>query len=139
LPGMTIMDADHDGVDDAGDMMIDADMDGLDDLTTDQDVDTDMDGKDDRFADNLVDADNDGKDDRIVEIPSGTKIIVSTTVTVDMTVDGDAVTGTSTSVADTKCEGSLCATFVDTSCTRTSAFKGVEVDQTAIAVGAATP
>jgi hypothetical protein len=138
LPGKTINDSDHDGIDDSDDMMIDADKDGLDDKT-DPTVDVDADGLDDRFDDNLVDANDDNKDDRIVEIPSGTKVVVTTTVTVDMTVDGSTVSGTSTTVTDSKCEGTLCTGFMGTSCTQTSTFKGVEVEQAAIQLGAATP
>lgn len=137
LPGMTITDADHDGIDDATDPKVDADKDGFDDKT-DTVVDTDADGLDDRFMDNVVDVNKDGKDDRMVVIP-GTKVITTTTITVSMKVDGSTVSGTSTTIADTKCSGALCAMFASTSCTTTSAFKGVEVDEAAIQLGAPAP
>lgn len=137
LPGMTIVDSDHDGIDDSTDMMVDADKDGVDDKT-DTSVDTDMDGKDDRFEDNLVDADMDGQDDRQVTLPSGTKFTTSTTITVDMTIDGASISGTVTSVAAHKCEGSICTKDLDSSCTRTTDFKGVEIEQASVSLGNAT-
>ncbi len=59
-PGMKILDADKDGIDDTMDTAIDADKDGIDDQA-DPSVDTDMDGQDDRGQDPLVDADMDGR------------------------------------------------------------------------------
>lgn len=133
-PGKTITDADHDGTDDAIDTMIDADHDGIDDKT-DMSVDTDKDGQDDRFEDTLVDADMDGKDDRQVEVPSGIKLTSSTTITIDLTIDGDTVAGTATSVTATSCDGKDCPKNYATSCTQTSAFSGIKIEQTEVHVG----
>jgi hypothetical protein len=142
-PGKTILDADHDGVDDATDPVIDADGDGIDD-TKDVDVDTDADGLDDRTQDNLVDADMDGKDDRMATLPSGIKFTTTTSITVDLTIDDKSVSGSVTSVGSLKCDGMLCPKNFAATCTQTSPFTGVQVDQTEVHVaddnkGSGTP
>ena len=128
--GDVIMDADHDGIEDIEDPVIDADADGLDDQLDDPLVDVDNDGLDDRGQDDLVDANNDGDDDRYTEIPSDTKFTATQTLTIEMAVDGSAVTGTSKNKTAQTCEGSLCTVDYDVSCTRTSEFKGVEIEET---------
>jgi len=137
-PGMTIIDADHDGIDDQMDNAVDADGDGQDDKTMDPEVDTDMDGLDDRFEDDLVDANNDGIDDWIVKIPSGLKYIATATVTIDMTVDGDTISGTVKSVTEQKCEGATCPTDFAKSCTRTGGYKGVKLDDANVSLKSGT-
>jgi len=129
-PGQTILDSDHDGIEDFQDPLVDADNDGLDDQNTDPMVDVDNDGLDDRGQDTIVDANNDGEDDRYVEIPSGIKFIDTLSLTIDMTVDGSAVTGTSKSKTAQSCEGATCPLEYDVSCTRTTDFKGVEIEET---------
>ena len=133
-PGKTITDADHDGTDDSVDTLIDADHDGIDDKT-DMDVDTDKDGKDDRFEDDIVDADDDGKDDRQVSVPSGIKLTSSSTITIELTIDGDTVSGATTTVVTTACEGKDCPKDYATSCTQTNSFSGIQIDQTEVHVG----
>lgn len=132
-PGMKILDADKDDIDDTVDTDIDADRDGLED-TSDPDVDTDMDGNDDRGQDPLVDADMDGKDDRYKEVPSGTRFTTTTSITVDIVIDGATISGKTTSVSSKTCDGKACPTAFNTSCTRTSPFSGVEIDQTEVHV-----
>ncbi len=131
-PGTSFVDSDHDGIDDQNDPMVDADNDGLDDKTSDPDVDVDMDGLDDRFQDNLVDANMDGIDDNIVNVPSGTKFIKSSTITITMDIDGSAATGTVKVVTEQKCEGNNCPMDYAKSCTRTTAYKGIEVDDATV-------
>ena len=138
-PGTKTLDADKDGVPDSTDMMIDADKDGVDDMN-DTLVDTDMDLQDEHVSpggqsnDDAVDVDNDGDDDRYSETPSGIKFTTTSSVTIDVTVDGTAISGTVTNVAAKKCDGLACPKEYATSCTRTSAFTGVEVEQTEVHV-----
>lgn len=137
-PGMKILDADKDGISDLTDTMIDADLDGVDDKT-DQDVDTDMDGLDDRGGqDDLVDADNDSKDDRFTEIPSGIKFTTSSSLTIDLAIDGTTISGTATTLRSTACEGMTCPKDYATSCTQTSPFTGVQIEQTEVHVATET-
>lgn len=136
--GVKILDADKDGIADNVDMMIDADKDTIDD-STDPDVDTDIDGFDDRGGqDPLVDANNDGKDDRYTEIPSGTKFTTKTSITIDMVIDGATISGTVTGLGAKTCEGKDCPKDYATSCTRTSPFTGVEIEQTEVHVASET-
>lgn len=133
-PGSKILDADRDGTADDVDTVIDADKDGVDDKT-DLDVDTDMDGLDDRLGqDPLVDADNDGKDDRFTEIPSGIKFTTTSSLTVDLVIDGTTLAGTSTTLLSKTCEGKDCPKDYATSCTQTSSFSGVQIEQTEVHV-----
>ena len=134
-PGTKILDADKDGIDDTTDPAIDADGDGVDDKV-DQDVDTDTDGLDDRGGDPLVDKDGDGKDDRFNEIPSGIKLTTTTSLTIDIVIDGTAISGTSTGLRSTSCTGMNCPKDFATSCSRTSAFSGVQIEQTEVHVAA---
>ncbi|NUP14094.1 MAG: hypothetical protein HOW73_49305 [Polyangiaceae bacterium] len=128
--GQTIVDSDHDGLDDFGeDQMVDADEDGLEDSFDDDLVDTDGDGFDDRFDDDIVDADGDGEDDRIVTT-GGDTLISTTTVTVTLTIEGDLAEGTAKSVTSSTCEGD-CQGFGAQQCTRTQTFEGVEIDAAA--------
>lgn len=133
-PGTKITDADKDGISDTMDSMIDADADGVDD-NVDQDVDTDADGLDDRGGqDDLVDKDGDGVDDRYTETPSGITFTSTTSVTVDIVVDGTAISGTVTSLRTKKCAGVNCPKDFDTSCSQTNIFSGVQIEQTEVHV-----
>lgn len=132
-PGKTITDADHDGIDDATDESIDSDKDGIDD-NMDPDVDVDMDGIDDKFQDNLIDADGDLKDDRIVEVPSGIKLTTKSSLTIDVIIDGTTISGTTTSLASKSCDGEGCPKDYATSCSRTSPFTGIQIEQTEVHV-----
>jgi hypothetical protein len=131
-PGETYLDADHDGLDDEdNDPFVDADADGYDDYQEDFDgVDLDNDGLDDRFEDSFVDVNNDGEDDRIVELPGDTTITGIRSLAIEMTVDGSTVTGTSKQRQSQTCVGPLCALDYDASCTITTEFKGVEIEET---------
>jgi hypothetical protein len=140
-PGTKVLDADRDGVPDSTDMMIDADKDGVED-NNDQLVDTDMDLDDERVSlggqsqDDLVDVDTAGDDDRFSVTPSGIKFTSTSSITIDVIVDGTAISGTVTNVASKKCEGLACPKEYATSCTRTSAFTGVQIEQTEVHVAA---
>ena len=131
--GMKILDADKDGIDDTMDTEIDADKDGIDDQA-DPDVDTDMDGNDDRGQDPLVDADMDGKDDRYTEVASGIKFTTTSSLTIDVVIDGNTISGTTTSLASKSCDGKGCPDDYATTCTRTSPFTGVQIEQTEVHV-----
>jgi len=147
-PGQTILDADHDGIEDSEDLVIDADMDGLDDNAIDDfgdpldpSVDVDGDGLDDRDQDTLVDADNDGEDDRFVELPAPYKLRTTRDFRVDITMLDDVVIGETKTTVSTKCEGSECPeTFEATTCTVQNEFQGVLIEdaQVDVALGAPT-
>lgn len=131
--GQTIIDSDHDGLDDfADDDSVDADGDGLDDMLEDDVVDVDGDGMDDRFEDDLVDADGDGVDDNIVEL-GGDTLISSLSLSVSLTIDGQTVAGTINATLATSCEGT-CTGFTGTSCGAASKFVGVELEDAVIDV-----
>jgi len=76
-----------------------------------------------------------------VEFPFGsnqTKTTQTTMLTIDLHIDGSTVTGTSVTVISNKCEGAMCPPDFNTrSCTQTSKFKGVEIDDAEVVVGAA--
>lgn len=57
----------------------------------------------------------------------------TTTATVTIVVDGDTVSGTAKVTSAQTCSGT-CGGFDDTSCTSTSTFDGVEVDDSAISI-----
>jgi hypothetical protein len=131
--GQTIIDSDHDGLDDFGeDDSVDADGDGLDDLLDDDVVDVDGDGLDDRFEDDLVDADGDGEDDNIVDL-GGDTLITSISISVSLTIDGQTVAGTTNITSASSCEGT-CTGFTGTSCSGASNFIGVELEDAVIDV-----
>lgn len=133
LNGQTIVDSDHDGLDDFGeDDAVDADNDGLDDALDDDEVDVDGDGLDDRFEDDLVDADGDGVDDNIVEL-GGDTLITAISISVVLSVDGQTVSGTTNVTSSTSCEGT-CTGFDGSSCTGANDFIGVEVEDAVIDV-----
>lgn len=137
-PGQTILDSDGDGLEDGvNDPLVDADMDGLaDDLATDMMVDTDADMLDDRIDDPLVDANMDGEDDRYREVgASALKFIETDSTNVSMTVDGDTVSGTVRIANSDTCEGTTCPMDYDTSCSYSTTFKGIEVEDVDLAIG----
>jgi len=83
------------------------------------------------FSGNSVDVDylnNNPNDTNVL------KITQTTTVTIDMTVDGDTISGTSKTVTDQKCEGTACPMDFAKSCTRTGSYKGVELDEVDVAL-----
>lgn len=147
-PGRTILDADHDGIDDTEDLAIDADMDGLDDTATDfegfpvdDSVDVDGDGLDDRTQDDIVDVDNDGEDDRYVELPAPYKLRTVRDYRVEITMNGDVVIGETRSTIRNTCEGAECPeTFEASTCTVQNEFQGVLIEdaQVDVALGAPT-
>lgn len=136
-PGIIVFDSDGDGLDDQNgeDPFVDADGDSLDDQLDDPEVDTDMDGLDDRFQDNLVDADGDGEDDRIVELEAGYKFITVEQINVDLTLDGDVVSGTVTSSTNSSCQGDGCPEDFGGTCTVTTNFDGVRVEDESASFG----
>jgi hypothetical protein len=129
--GQTIIDSDHDGLDDNGDdMFVDSDDDGIEDIE-DPDVDVDGDGEQDAF-DFLVDLDGDGQDDREVEL-GGDTLVTSIAISIELTVDGQTVAGTTSVTSSTTCEGT-CAGFEGTMCTSSATFIGVELEDAVIDV-----
>lgn len=129
--GQTILDADHDGLDDLGeDDAVDADEDGLDDLSEDDLVDVDGDDQDDRFADDLVDADGDGVDDNIVDL-GGDTLVTAISISVSLTISDNTVAGTTNVTSSTSCEGT-CTGFTGTSCSLGAKFIGVEIEDAVI-------
>lgn len=130
-PGVTILDADHDGLnDDINDAMVDADKDGLNDLAQDDEVDTDNDGLDDRYQDDEVDVDKDGLDDRyaVIEPPTeGDKLTKTTRSSVSFTISGGDLTGSSETSTETTCSGATCPTEVP-SCKTSVTFVGTVVE-----------
>jgi hypothetical protein len=133
LGGQSIIDSDHDGIDDNDETIVDADGDGLNDKAEDPMVDTDADTLDDRFSDSLVDADQDGKDDRFVTLPGDTTVTTKNNLTISFTPAGKAIAGDSVDVATTSCDGE-CVGFDAVSCTTTISFVGIEIDDQSIAV-----
>lgn len=130
--GQDIFDSDHDGLDDFNnDPLVDSDNDGLDESNgDDMDVDVDMDGLDDLFEDDIVDADNDGEDDRYVTI-GGVTAVETHAYKVTIVVDGENVSGTHVETSSITCEGT-CTGFTPETCSSTSTFVGVEIDDTAV-------
>ncbi len=135
LGGDTIIDSDHDGIEDFDDPLVDSDGDGLDDQSQIEDpsVDVDMDGLDDRLGDE-VDQNNDGIDDRQVFVPNDTKITQKNTYTVEILPEGGKVTGTITVQTEVSCSGSQCGNFQTEKCKSTTEFVGVEVDPESVAI-----
>lgn len=132
--GALIYDSDHDGMEDSMDSFVDADMDNLDDNTTDDLVDVDNDGSDDRFGD-TVDIDMDGQDDRYVDVPSDTKYTQTSRIVINMTVDGDTISGEAQRILSQECSGSQCPMDYAASCTVGTSFKGVEVEDPEVSIG----
>ncbi len=130
--GQTLVDSDHDGLDDNGDDdFVDSDADGIEDFE-DPDVDVDGDGLDDLFQDDIVDADGDGEDDRYVEL-GGDTLITSISYSVSLSIDGQTVSGTTNVTSSTSCEGT-CTGFDGSTCTGAAKFIGVEVEDAVIDV-----
>jgi hypothetical protein len=127
--GTTMLDSDHDGIDDSVDTFIDSDHDNIadNDTTLDVMVDVDNDQLDDRFEDNIVDANNDGEDDRYVDVPAPYKYIYTTNTSVIMDVTGDLVDGEVKTVVTRACQGNGCPTGFANSCTTTAPFQGVQI------------
>ncbi|AKT40262.1 hypothetical protein [Chondromyces crocatus] len=134
-PGQTIFDSDGNGIDDDQQTFVDADRDGLNDKTEDPQVDVNGDGIDDRTQ--VIDEDGDGIDDRRVDLPSGIKFISSSTVTVTLAIDGSAVVGDVKTTIKNECTGATCPLNYDSSCSNSASFKGVEIDDVDISIGAA--
>jgi hypothetical protein len=143
LDGETIIDADHDNVEDIDDDFIDADQDGINDVfdplmpTADPDpfVDVDGDGFDDRTDDvDGVDQDNDGIDDRQIFIPNGTEFTTKQVYTVELLPEGGKVTGTLTLNTDSTCSGGECGNFQPFKCKSTTEFVGVEIDPESVSL-----
>lgn len=136
-PGSFIFDSDGDGLDDnnGDDPFVDADGDSLDDqdFIEDMEVDTNNNGVDDRGE--FIDEDNDGVDDRQVEQPAGYKFINTEQITVDLTLDGDVVSGDLTSVSSSSCQGDGCPDDFGGTCTATTSFDGVKVEDESAAFG----
>ena len=132
-PGTIIIDSDRDGIDDDIDTFVDADGDNLEDDIDDV-VDVDADGFDDRFGD-IVDVNMDGLDDREVELPSDTKFTRKDRIVLNMTVDGDTMSGEAEITTTNECTGSLCSPTYGTSCTDSTSFKGVEVEDPNVSIG----
>jgi len=130
--GQTITDSDHDGIDDSADPEVDADQDGMDDKLDDPEVDVDGDLFDDRFADDLVDANGDGVDDNIVSL-DGDTLVTTLKIAVQMTIDGQTTSGTISITTQSACDGE-CNNFEGSSCTATSNFVGVELEDAVVDV-----
>lgn len=73
-----------------------------------------------------------------IEYPvDGVKTTATTDVTVNLTIDGSTITGDSTTVTSSKCEGAACPmNFTAKNCTSTGSFKGVEIDEGQVTVSA---
>jgi len=72
-----------------------------------------------------------------VDYPAtGIKTTQTQAITINLNIDGSTVTGNSTTVIKTVCEGTNCAgNFDDTPCTEKNVFKGVEMDSAEVVVG----
>jgi hypothetical protein len=62
------------------------------------------------------------------------KITTTTKITINLTIDGKTVAGSSTVVTTTQCEGATCSPDLSRSCTKKSSLKGVEVDDAEVVV-----
>jgi hypothetical protein len=126
VPGQIILDTDQDGIPDGEDPFVDADMDGIDD-SIDDFIDTDGDGIDDRI-DDVVDADGDGIDDRYTQLPSNTKLVVATRVTIEVVLDGDLISGEVFVVDEARCIGDCPGQPDDTICSVITPLSGVRLE-----------
>lgn len=133
-PGKSILDADHDGLEDnSKDGMIDADKDGLDDYQ-DAEVDTDGDGQDDRYEDEDVDVNKDRLDDRytMIEPPTdGDKVTVTTKSTVTITISDSDITGKGETSSQSTCSGATCPEELP-SCKTSVTFVGTIVEDASV-------
>lgn len=62
------------------------------------------------------------------------KFTTTTKVTINLKIDGDTVTGDSTTVTTAECEGADCPSDLPRTCTEKSSFNGVEVDDAEVVV-----
>lgn len=143
-PGTRIMDANGNGTEDSMEPNLDVDADGVLD-SSDPTVDRDNDGLDDRseFTDDLVDLNMDGEDDRFREIPSGITMTDTRSLNISMTVDGSTVSGAARTAAVQECATTLptamCPEDYNTSCSYSTSFKGIEVEDANLAIGSGSP
>lgn len=129
LPAETIVDTDHDNIEDNQDNMVDADMDGLDDGFDDDVVDLDGDGDDDRFGDPEVDVNDDGVDDRLTVITpatDGDKYTTTNSLSVTFTIANEQVAGSTKASLKVTCKGVDCPSKLP-DCTQNIDFVGTVV------------
>lgn len=70
---------------------------------------------------------------------NGLKTTSKVDVTINMTISGSTISGTTTTITSDACEGVGCPMDANHSCTTTAQFKGVEIDDAEVVVGDSNP